>query len=629
MLTRLSLTVGLSFGLALSAAQAQDEPPEVSGGFPQTELINTHLAQAWADNEIQPSPKADDLTFLRRVFLDLIGRIPTLEEVYDFEQDRGADKRARLVHRLLYESRYRPTYGGQPIITNGKRGAEAQYLEFDYTEEHAEHFANVWSVWLLTRTTPEVFRQQMHLWLTEQFQENIPYDQLVRELLTASGRSNDNGAVNFVVAHLGEMVNGDNRNQEGYYDAVPITSRVTRLFLGVQTQCTQCHDHPFNPDWEQDSFWGVNAFFRQVNRNPPVMNNNQDAVAVVELSDDPSVNRTATIFFERRSGVLDQAKARFLRDLTADPLDPTLPDKSVPLLSKKSRRELLADFVLEHDNFSKAYVNRLWGMLFGRGLNELPAVDDFGEHNPVVHEQLLDELALAFAQYDHDTKALLEWMCNSEAYQLDYVALKGVNDMVEAEPFFPRMKLKAMTPEQIFDSLMTAMGAYRDSDRQARQEARENWMSKLVQNFGDDEGNEASFNGTVIQALLMMNGPELNGELTRDADRHPVASAIDRGLNLRTNNLREKEQLMVDTLYVAALGRHVGTRPSYAFGTGRVRAQTELAMVLTELEEAKAIALSDPQQAQQIAQDPKGFYRDFFEDLYWALLNTNEFILNH
>ncbi|HEY8503777.1 MAG TPA: DUF1549 domain-containing protein, partial [Gemmataceae bacterium] len=572
------------------------------------------------------SPRADDYTFLRRAFLDLIGRIPTVEEVRDFEEDRAADKRHRLIRRLLHETRYRPLNKGKPVNINGKSGAEARYLEFDYAGEFAEHYANVWTVWLMTRTGPELYRRQMRLWLTEEFRKNTPYRDLVVRILTATGKNNDNGAVNYTLAHLGTPNPEDVTASEGAYDAVPITSRTTRLFLGVQTQCTQCHDHPFNPDWQQKSFWGVNAFFRQVTRDPPPPRDNRAAEMVVEVRDDPTLNRTATVFYERRNGVVDSTEAQFLRDLGADP-ESGAPGKGVPVAARKSRRALLAEYVVTHDNFAKAYVNRVWGLLFGRGLNELPAVDDFGEHNPVVHPELLDGLARAFAEYNYDTKALLEWICNSDAYQLHYVALPGVNDKPEAAPYFARMGMKAMTPEQLFDSLQTALNAERDADREARAQLREAWMQKLVRNFGDDEGNEVNFNGTVIQALLMMNGPELNAELTRDSDRNPVKLAIAYG-HRHGRSVAQKESITIDDLYLRALGRHVGTRPSPAFGSGRARSMSELDAIRNELEAAKKQALlTDRNAARDIASG--AFHKAFFEDLFWALLNTNEFILNH
>src|SRR5262249_34128761 len=117
-----------------------------------------------------------------------------------------------------------------------------------------------------------------------------------------------------------------------------------------------------------------------------------------------------------------------------------------------------------------------------------------------------------FKKYNYDPKKLLEWICNSDAYNLSHVARKEYTDQ-KYDPYFARMPLKAMSPEVMFDSLATATRAETRKDKAAYDALKTAWGQKLTQNFGDDEGNEVSFNGTVVQALLMMNGRELNGEI--------------------------------------------------------------------------------------------------------------------
>src|SRR5262249_5633664 len=153
---------------------------------------------------------------------------------------------------------------------------------------------------------------------------------------------------------------------------------------------------------------------------------------------------------------------------------------------------------------------------FGRGLNEQATPDDFGDHNKLVHPELLDKLAKDFATYGrYDLKQLITWICNSRPYQLSCVA-NDTNGKPEHEVFFSRMLLKNMSPEQLFGSLSVALYPLKDGGTEsveAKKKKREDFQAKLVRNFGDDEGNEVSFNGTVVQALLMMNGSELNSEL--------------------------------------------------------------------------------------------------------------------
>jgi len=256
----------------------------------------------------------------------------------------------------------------------------------------------------------------------------------------------------------------------------------------------------------------------------------------------------------------------------------------------RPRREVLAQLVTSSEYFPKAYVNRIWGHLFGRGLNEQPAVDDFGEHNKVVHPELLDYLAKEFAaetssdeanKYNaYDPKKLLYWICTSDAYGLSSVP-NASNDKPEAEVYFGRMLLKAMTPEQLFESLALATEGVVQRQSEERKKRRDDWMKKLVVNFGDDEGNEITFNGTLLQALMLMNGKEL-GEAIRS--KGTLLEAIKKG--------KGNPNRVMEEIYLATLNRRPGNESSKI---NRFRS-------------------NDP---------------NFYADLMWALVNSNEFILNH
>ena len=161
-------------------------------------------------------------------------------------------------------------------------------------------------MWLLTRSgVDEVYREQFQVWLEEQFDTNVPYRDFVTSLVTATGKSNENGSVHFVFRHLGDPLMADMKGARvdiekfGKYDNVPITSRVTRMFLGIQTQCTQCHDHPQAKGWVQNDFWGVNVFFRQtekVGQQTAMGKKGTGGVTnAVELRDEPSWNKEAMV----------------------------------------------------------------------------------------------------------------------------------------------------------------------------------------------------------------------------------------------------------------------------------------------------------------------------------------------
>jgi Protein of unknown function (DUF1549)/Protein of unknown function (DUF1553) len=557
-------------------AKSDDKKPEAppaepvvgppSGGHAATDLINKELVKFWAANKVKPSRPASDYEFVRRVYLDVIGRVPAAWEVkqYIADSDRKT-KRARLITRLLTDKFYK--------------------------EDLENYWADVWTTLLLTRSGNKDYHAQMEDWLADQFGKNAPWDQMVRSLLTATGKTGENNAVNFVLAHLGEPQR--DRAEEGQFDAVPITSRSIRLFLGYQVQCTQCHDHPFNTEWKQAQFWGINAFFRQVERGgqPNMRQQRNQPAAELTLKDNASYNfdkvsGAPLVFYENRQAIVKSTLPRFLDG------------RNLPKDGKKSRREVLADFIVDHDNFPKAMVNRMWGHFFGRGLCQQAVVDDFNEQNPVIHPEILDGVAKQFKDYRFNLRELISWICNSEAYALSCEA-NATNNKKDQEVYFSRMLLKNMSPEQLFDSLKTALdqpmemrkiatrkpGAPRVVD-EARKKKREEWMERLTRNFGDDEGNEMTFNGTVVQALLLMNGRDVQEELTRK-DNNTVLNAMKKNSTGAIEN----------ELWLAALGRLPTAR--------------ERELVTVEAKKTGANA------------------QLFWEDVLWTLLNSNEFVLNH
>jgi Protein of unknown function (DUF1549)/Protein of unknown function (DUF1553) len=636
----------LAGGLLVSAtANAQVQTPAQSG------IINEHLSKAWKDNSLTPAKAATDNEFIRRVFLDVLGRIPTAEEVREYERDKSPNKRAKLIHRILHEEAYKlKNAAGGDLLDEKKKP-----FVFEYYKEYAEHWSDIWAVWLMTRTgTNDDYHTQMKKWLDAQFMKNVGHDQLVRQLLTATGTnkpdaSDKNPAVNFIMAHLGEKTpdlrkkDKEEENRpvtDGPFDYVPITSRVTRLFLGIQTQCTQCHDHPFNPEWGQENFWGVNAFFRQVARNgdptpTDALRKKKDKnmpVQSVVIKDDPSLNVSARIYYERRTGVLMSMKPQFLPDLAELEKDRGERAKKLIPANARSRRDALADYTIAHDNFAKAYVNRIWAHFFGRGLNEQATADDFGGHNKVIHPEMLSKLAHEFIRYKYDPKALIEWICNSDAYSLSYVAPNKDMTKPEYDVFFAKMPLKAVSPEVLFEALTTATKADLQVDPETRKSNRDRWMEKLVNNFGDDEGNEMTFNGTIVQALLMMNGAELNAEIRRSDGT--VAKVLEKAQKLAPG---ARDSFVIEELYLTALSRRPSAttmveidiiNPKTKKKTG-VSKISELAFVQQQMAHAKNNPATPDPKGKGKASGGGDPYKQFCEDLFWSLLNTNEFMLNH
>ncbi|MCS7045548.1 MAG: DUF1549 and DUF1553 domain-containing protein [Gemmataceae bacterium] len=536
------------------------------GGVEQVAYINELIEKGWRENKIQPSARCTDYEFIRRASLDIIGRIATPEEIRIFLADPPERRRSLLIERLLKN----PEFG--------------------------ENFANIWTVMLLTRSgSQKIHQEQLRDWLTTEFNEPIReghkngWADTVTELLTAEGVTNENPAVNFILHHLGDEIKGDTATN-GRWDMVPVTSRTTRLFLGLRTQCVQCHDHPFNGEWEQKHFWGINAFFRTVDtpRGRPQMMVNQKKKGVKEaqreLRDNPNFNVGGLVQYERRNATVYYTKATFLDG------------KKPKLDGGTSRRKELARFIVTSPYFGKVFVNRMWHHFFGKSLTK-DTPDDFGDHNPPTHPELLDRLAEDWtSKYNHDPKALVRWICNSRAYGLSSVANK-YNDKPEDEVFFARMLLKPMSPEQLFDSLMTATAAKASQDKNERGALRSQWLDQLVVNFGNDEGEEGTFNGTVVQALMLMNGREMN-EAIMDPKVGTVAEVA------RTKGFTVAG---LQRLYLAALNRP----PT----------QKELNKILNDKTFGSLV--------DRTGKLHPGTPISYYQDIFWSLLNSAEFILNH
>jgi hypothetical protein len=675
-MTRTPLTAALVAGLLGWSVGPTATAQENSGVSPQTAKINELIAKGWASAGItKPAGKATDLEFMRRAFIDLIGRIPTPEEIIDFEADKTSNKRAKLINRLLNNPLYEVRNGGRVLNTIPGLKLSTRTLDngktvvgIDYNDAYANHFAELWTTWLLTRSnTHPFYREQLKNWLINQFgrsrdyPEGKPWNLIVRDLIGASGTGNDdgkgraNGAVIFIARHLGDPIFNDEARKagdredlgkNGKYDAIPITSRVTRLFLGIQCQCTQCHNHPFVKEYVQEDFWGVNAFFRQTDRssttNPRDLQKDINPPQIT-VTDNPSWNVApitgesgrGMVTFERRDGRKGATPPMMLRDIAQFQNGDKFSGKSLldgvipPKYQGMTRRQILGLWITEHDNFSRAFVNRMWGHLFGRGLNKEPAVDDFSSNNEVVHPELLDYLAKEFEKYNYDPKKLLEWICTSDVYNLSHVANKEYAAN-KYDPYFARMPLKAMSPEVMLDSLFVATRAEaRHRDPEAYNRLKTRWNEKLVQNFGDDEGNEVNFNGTVIQALLLMNGQEINNEIGVRGGRAQESSGVVAEILKRPNitPLAVYNELFLLTVSRRPTATEIARLEEVRLG----KAWVSLGTTPTPKTAPKGVPPKKGPPPPAAIPVPGAAPNDlaFYQDVFWALLNSSEFILNH
>jgi len=403
-----------------------------------------------------------------------------------------------------------------------------------------------------------------------------PYNKIVYELITAEGSTkpgiaNFNGAVNFLI---------DKVNEE---KGVLATSSASRIFLGQQVQCTQCHNHPFN-QWKQQKFWEFNAFFRQTRALRRFVNGTNDIDHAELVSEDfageANDPNDALIFYELRNGLTRVAYPVFT--------DGTEIEVS-GYVSDVNRRLELGRLMMESEYLDKMIVNRMWSMFLGFGFTK--PIDDLGPHNPSSHPKLLDQLGKEFRNSSYDLKQLITWITLSEPYQLS--AVLGSNNAIDDPsigemPKFSRFYLRQMSAEQLYQSMITAtdasaVGSYEEQERQRR-----SWLQQFVVAFGTDEGDEATtFNGSIPQALMLFNG-----DLTKKAVSTAKGSFIDR---------------------IASTGRSPTDRLKELFMAGLARRPTK----------------GETKIAGQLLTARGGDEKEMLQDMWWAILNSNEFIMQH
>jgi hypothetical protein len=578
-----------------------------AGGAQYVQLIDEHITKGWKSNNSYPSERCTEYEFIRRASLDIIGRIPTVEEVRAFMNHTAETRRSWLINALL----------------DGK--------EYGNGAEYAQNFANLWTVHLMTRSgSGEAYQNQMNDWLYDQFKggeersstsdskelQDEPksskkttkgkketakvdpdWSKTAFQLIAGAGATNYNPAVNYLLHNLGEEIKQDT-TKNGRWDMVPATSRTTRLFLGIRTQCAQCHNHPFNDECRQEHFWGINAFFRQIDASgrPTMMaakkkkkDKTDKGIQQYTVKDNKNLNSTGIVPYEPRNAIVFFTDPSFLDG------------KKIPKGFTGTRREALAKYITTSPWFAKAFVNRMWGHFFGASFIRGP-VDDFHDQNQISHPELLDKLAEDWAKtYHHNPKELIRWICNSQAYGLSSRANKW-NDKTEDETLFARMLLKPLSPEAMFASVTVATHprwqSYSNDVKQEKLAGGKAWYKQLVDNFGNDEGEEGSYTGTVIQALLLMNGQETNNALT---DKDGTVSYVEKKRGVYSL------PLVIQDLYMHALSRPATEKEVKALMT------REMVNLLN--------SKTQPNTPQ--------FWSNYYQDIMWALLNSNEFILNH
>ena len=544
-ITTRSLLILLAFAfLTLNCAEVTVTPTrQVSSS---TKHLDRHINAVLRKEGIQPSDVSEDTEFLRRVHLDLTGKIPTPEEVLDFLKDGSPSKRQKKIEELL--------------------GSEA----------YINYWTGLWVNWLIGRRGDSDDRRVgLTTWANGALTKNIPYNQFVQELIAADGELKDNGAGNYIMRYE--------------RSAAVLTSHSSRLFLGLPMQCAECHDHK-TETWSQKDFYGIAAFFDGINSQQKGYIQTMDMIGNEKRMENYLITNKPkrTIWVERLN---EEVTPRFLGGTEYE-----------GSLTKK--REALAQWMTDKSNpyFSRAIVNRIWKHFMGRAFVE--PIDGFGEENLPTNPELLDWLAEDFVIYDYDLQHLMRTILNSEAYQRTSKTNKSNKD---DELYYSHAYVKPLSAEQFFHSLLQAtgferlqkekmnannrqggedrIGMLRDLERRKRDHL--NRFLFLLDN-GEMEEIEA-FNGTVPQALMM-----INGEMVNDGASHDEHGGF---VNYVLGKWREPVD-RVEYLYLNILSRLPTAQEKTYF-------QRYL---------------------------ERSLYRDkdlAYEDLYWVLLNSAEFSLNH
>jgi hypothetical protein len=436
-----------------------DVPPDYYVHLPRRNFIDDHVWTTLTRLGLKASDAAADHTFLRRAFLDVIGRVPTVDETRAFANDPAPDKRTRLIDHLLQ----------QP--------------------EYAEHWANKW----VDLLRPNPYRVgikatfSFDAWIRDAFRQNKPYDQFVCELLTARGSTFKQG--NTVLFR-------DRREPD------ELTTVVSQLFLGVRLECAKCHHHPFEV-YGQDDFFSFAAYFAKLGRkgtglSPPI-SGSEELLFVAE---------NAQVTHPLTGAVLPPRPLFGEVPPTAEGADP---------------RDALAAWITSRDNpfFAQTMANRVWADLMGVGLVE--PVDDLRATNPATNGPLLEALGRDFAEHGYDVKHLIRTICNSHVYGLSSVPNERnvVDTRNYSRHYRQRLRAEVLLDSVCQITGVPERFEAMPPDSRAKELWTHRIDSLFLDAFGRPDPNqdppcERTSDTTVVQALHLMNSERLYSKVTSD-----------------------------------------------------------------------------------------------------------------
>ena len=423
------------------------------------ELVYNKLKQL----HYAPSDICSDEEFVRRVSLDVTGRLPSVASVESFLADESLDKRAVLIDQLLDD----PDYARFWALKWG----DLLSLKEDTLGDHGV--------------------RKYYDWLVRSWQENQPFDEFCRQLITAEGSTYENPPANYYRA---------------WKDARKWTENTAQVFLGVRIECVRCHNHPFET-WSQNNYFGFFAFFDRVRKKAGQRSGEQ-------------------VVWVRREGKVTQPDSVLLWTVKGE-IDPWIPDSGVlPEAGAGDLRQAFAEWLTTQDNpfFSRVAVNRIWAEVMGRGIVE--PVDDFRSSNPPTNPELLDALADDFADSRFDRKAILRRILNSRTYQLSSQS-HSYNE--SDDRYFSHAAVRRLTAEQLVDAISHVTGisenfASLPEGTPATHLPSPHLGGDFMKAFGQPERKsvcacERNSDTNVWQAMHLLNGPVIHRKLADEGNR--------------------------------------------------------------------------------------------------------------
>lgn len=489
---------------------------------PENNYIDTFVHKKLKDLRIAPSELCTDESYIRRVYLDVVGMLPAPEEYEKFMKNPAANKREQLVDELL-----------------GRK-------------EFAELWVMKWAELLQIKSSNQVSYKATLLyynWLQDKISRNVPVNEWVQELLGANGGTFKNPATNYY---------------QNETDILKVSENVAQVFMGMRIQCSQCHNHPFDR-WTMNDYYGFAAFFTQIGRKG---------------TDDP-----------REIVVFNSGGGEIANPVTKQQMKPKFLGGAEPDVTGKDRRVVMAQWLASPDNpyFATNLANIVWAHFFGQGI--INEVDDVRVSNPPSNGPLLEALGKKFTEYKYDFKKLVRDICTSRTYQLSTIP----NASNEGDTRnFAHQSVRRIRAETMLDVISQATETKNKFPglpvgARAVQIVDGNVSTYFLTTFGRATRESVCSCEVKLEPTLSQSLHMLNGDATTNRIRQGALIAK------RIGEKKTPEQI-IEELYLRTLVR----RPSG-----------------DEMAKLQAALKDEPDK-------PKGL-----EDVFWALMNTREFVFNH